>query len=406
MTEALGFIGSVDLCGLLRGKSVPSAALERRLGRGVGIAPSLLLAPPFGPGRERFGLGDLVLIPDPAARALIPVRDAPDIVLLLGDVLELDGSPWECCPRYFLRRGLAALHAEFGLTVRAGFAQELIYTGAGGRGGSGLEALRRQGGFGGRLLAAARANGIEPERFQPASGPGRYEIGVAPASGVEAADQAVIVRELARAVAAGSGHRAILAPDEFGSATSIHWSLRDEFGQPATHDEGGVRGLSIEAEHMAAGMLHHLAAIVAVTKPSPASYGLAAPLWPELGGGDRGAPLRLSPASATSDEPAAAQIHLEFRAGDATANPYLALGALVWAGLDGLQRRRRLAEVARVAAPATLEAALEAFEESVAAAEWFGPVLREAYGRVKRDEIAAAAGLDGAALGARYAALY
>ena len=411
--EALAFIGAVDLCGILRGKSVPSATLEQRIGRGVGMTPSLLLSPPFGDGLDRgsVGLGELVLVPDPAVRATIPVSGAPDIVLLLGDLLEVDGAPWECCPRYFLRRGLAALHAEFGLTLLTGFEQSLIYTGAGGRAGlpHTLEALRRQGGFGGRLLAAMRANGIEPERFQAVAGPGQYEVSCTSAQGVDAADRVVIVRELARAVAATFGHRAILAPawplDGSSNAASIHWSLQDEFGQPAGYDEGGVHGLSIEAEHMVAGVLHHLPAIMALTAPSPVSYARREPLLTELGVGDR-ASVRICPIYATSEEPAAAQLKAEFRVSDATANPYLALGALVWGGLDGLRRRRRLGDVARTAAPESLAIAIEALEESVAAAEWLGPVLREAYSRVKRDELLAVAGLDPAQLCTRYAGVY
>ncbi len=133
--EPLAFIGTSDLAGLLRGKSIPWSELERRMGRGVGIATSNLMLSPFGPILDTpFGTkGDVMLVPDPATRAAIPAADGPDITLLLGDFLELDGAPWECCPRYFLRRGLATLHAEFGLTLVATFEQELVYTGVGER---------------------------------------------------------------------------------------------------------------------------------------------------------------------------------------------------------------------------------------------------------------------------------
>lgn len=417
--ETLAFIGTVDLFGLLRGKSIPWSALERRMGRGVGLSPPLVLGSPFGPAREpAFGAaGELVLVPDPATRASIPAVDAPDLVVLLGDLLELDGAPWECCPRYFLRRGLAALHAEFGLTLQAAFEQEMVYTGATTRPGQphSFEALRRQGGFGGSLLAAMRGNGIVPDKFLAAAGLGQFEVAAAPAPGVTAADQAVLVRELARAVAARLGHAAVLAPgatpEGVGSAAPIHWSLLDEFGQPAMYDEGGAMGLSDEAEHMAAGVLHHLRAIMAVLAPSGASYvrlrpGRLGKLTTELGGADRQGPVRLCPVSATAEEPAAAQLHFECRVSDASANPYLALGALVWAGLDGLRRQRRLADGERAALPGTLEAALDEFEESVPVAEWFGPALRETYSAAKRAECRVIAGMDEAQICARYAGLY
>lgn len=417
--EPLAFIGTSDLAGLLRGKSIPWSELERRMGRGVGIANSNLMLSPFGPILDTpFGtVGDLMLVPDPATRASIPAADGPDIVLLLGDFLETDGAPWECCPRYFLRRGLAALHAEFGLTLLSTFEQELVYTGVGDRPGSPytLDALRRQGAFGGTLLAAMRATGIAPDSFLAEYGPRQYEVTSGPAQGVAAADQAVIVRELARAVAAKLGHRAVLAPmpkpDGVGSGTHIHWSLLDEFGRPATYDESGVHGLSEEAEHMVAGLLHHLPALVAVTAPSVASYyrlrpGRWAPTAVDLGVQDRGSAVRICPVYATGEDPEAAQFNLEFRVADATASPYLALGVLVWAGLDGLRRRRRLADLERAPLPTSLAEALEQFAESVAVAEWFAPLFRETYLRFKRAELKALDGMDEAAICARYAAIY
>ena len=422
--EPLAFIGTSDLAGLLRGKSIPWAELERRMDRGVGIATSNLMLSPFGPILHTpFGTaGDLMLVPDPATRASIPAADGPDITLLLGDFLETDGAPWECCPRYFLRRALAALHAEFGLTLLSTFEQELVYTGVGERPGSPytLEALRRQGAFGGTLLAAMRETGFAPDSFLAEYGPRQYEVTAGPAQGVKAADQAVVVRELARAIAARLGHRAVLAPmpqpDGVGSGTHIHWSLLDAYGRPATYDEAGEHGLSAEAEHMVAGMLHHLPALVAVTAPSAASYyrlrpNRWAPTAVDLGVQDRGSALRICPVYATAEDPAAAQFNVEFRVADAAASPYLALGAIVWAGLDGLRRRRRLAGLRQdglrqAALPASLAEALGQFEESVAVAEWFGPLFREVYLRFKRAELQALEGADEAAICARYAAIY
>ena len=417
--DPLAFIGTSDLAGLLRGKSIPWSELERRMGRGVGIATSNLMLSPFGPILDTpFGTaGDVMLVPDPATRAAIQAADGPDITLLLGDFLELDGAPWECCPRYFLRRGLAALHAEFGLTLLATFEQELVYTGVGARPGSPytLEALRRQGAFGGLLLAAMRETGIAPDSFLAEYGPRQYEVTAGPAPGVAAADQAVITRELARAIAARLGHRAILAPmpqpGGIGNGTHIHWSLRDELGRPVTYDETGEHGLSDEAEHMVCGMLHHMPALSAVTAPSLASYYRLrpdkwAPTAITLGVQDRGSAIRICPLYATAEDSIAAQFNIEYRVADAAASPYLALGALVWAGLDGLRHRRRLAELQRAPLPTSLDQALAHFEQSMAAAEWFGTLFREVYLRFKRAELDALAGLDEQAVCARYAAIY
>jgi len=416
--EPLAFIGTADLAGLLRGKSIPLAELPKRMGHGVGIAPSNLMLSVFGPIHDTpFGTaGDLMLVPDPGTETLIPVPGGPDIHLLLGDFHGTDGVPWDCCPRGFLRRALLALEAEFGLTLLAAFEQELVYTGVEDRPGSPytLDALRRQGSFGGVLLAAMRRAGIAPDSFLAEYGPCQFEVTAGPAPGLSAADQAVQVRELARATAASLGHRAILAPmlrpDGTGNGTHVHWSLLDRAGEPATHDPARPHGLSAAAEHMAAGMLHHMPALVAVTAPSAASYyrlrpGRWAPTMADLGVQDRGSAVRVCPVYAAAPDSAARQFNVEFRVADAAASPYLALGALAWAGLDGLRRRRTLDNLTAAPLPASLAEAMRHFEASDAAAEWFGP-LHDVYLRFKRGELKALAGLNEPAICARYAAIY
>lgn len=417
--EPLAFIGTSDLAGLLRGKSIPLAELAARMGRGVGITHSNIMLSPFGPILDTpFGTaGDLILAPDPSTRVSIPTADGPDIELLLGDFLATEGQPWECCPRGFLRRALDALHAEFGLTLLATFEQEMVYTGVEDRPGApySLDTLRRQGAFGGTLLAAMRAAGIEPDSFLAEYGPRQFEVTAGPARGVRAADEAVLVRELARAIAARLGHRAILAPmvqsDGVGNGTHIHWSLLDEAGEPVTHDASGPHGLSAFAQHFTAGLLHHLPAMVAVTAPSPASYyrlrpGRWAPTAVDLGVQDRGSAVRVCPTYATSPDSIARQFNIEFRVADAAASPYLALGVLVHAGLDGLRHRRRLADAAPANLPTSLDEALTLFADSAEISGWFGPAFHDLYIRFKRAELKALTGLDEAAICDRYAAIY
>ncbi len=417
--EPLAFIGTSDLAGLLRGKSVPLAGLPGRMSRGVGITPSNLLLSVFGPILDTpFGTaGDLMLVPDPATRTAIPMPDGPDTQLLLGDFLSTEGVPWECCPRHFLRRALAALEAGFGLTLLATFEQELVYTGVEERSGSPytLDALRRQGAFGGTLLAAMRKAGIVPDSFLAEYGPRQFEVTAGPAVGLRAADEAVLVRELARAVAGRLGHSAILAPmlqpDGVGNGTHVHWSLLDAAGQPVAYDAARPHGLSDVAEQFSAGLLHHLPALAAVTAPSVASYyrlrpGRWAPTTIDLGVQDRGSAVRICPVDAAAADGVARQYNVEFRVADAAASPYLALGALVHAGLDGLRHQRRLADHAPAPLPASLDVALDRFAESPAVAEWFGPLFRDVYLRFKRSELKALAGLDETQICARYAAVY
>ena len=414
--RALAFIGTSDLGGMLRGKSVPLTDLPGRMGRGVGIAPSNLLMSAFGPIRSTpFGTaGEVMLVPDPSTRARVPAADGPDIALLLGDFQTTDGAPWACCPRSFLRRGLQALEGEFGLTLHAAFEQELVYTGIEDRPGAPytLDALRRQGAFGGTLLAALQAAGISPDSFLAEYAPRQFEVTVAPKPGLRAADEAVLVRELARAVAFCRGHRAVFAPmlraDGVGSGTHIHWSLwRGD--APVTFDPERPLRLSTQAEQFTAGLLHHLPALAAVTAPSVASfYRLRPDRWApsavDLGEHDRGSAVRVCPVYANAEDPTR-QFNVEFRVADASASPYLALGALVHAGLDGLRQQRRL-DAPLAALPSSLAAALALFEASQDARAWFGEEFHAVYIRFKRDEIAVLDGLAEQDVCDRYAEVY
>jgi len=101
----------------------------------------------------------------------------------------------------------------------------------------------------------------------------------------------------------------------------------------------------------------------------------------------------------------AAQFNLEFRVCDAAASPYMALGALIFAGADGLARNLSLPDAAPPL-PHSLGEALDIMEANDTVKGWFGPVFFEAYLRHKRSEVAYVADLSPEDLCARYAEIY
>ncbi|HVG82692.1 MAG TPA: glutamine synthetase, partial [Methylomirabilota bacterium] len=188
-------------------------------------------------------LGDVMMIPDRAAEIRVDFEDGGPIEhLVLADICEPEGGPWACCPRAFLRRALARLKDLAGVELLAGFEQEFAYSGVEALGGNRywLDAFRRQGSFGEAYVAALREAGLDPETFLAEYGLQQYEVTCAPAVGMAAADQAVFVRELARATAHRFGHRAvfspILDPDGVGNGVHIHLSLTGRDGRPAAYD--------------------------------------------------------------------------------------------------------------------------------------------------------------------------
>jgi len=418
-TEPLVFAGVCDWAGLVRGKAFPEADSAVRLKKGVGLTHSNIMMSCFGPiYTTPFGTGgDLIIRPDPELRIEVPFDDGTAERFYLGSIANTDGGAWEFCPRTFLERALSAL-AKLGLRVVVSFEQEFVLTGVEDRPGAtyALDAFRRQGSFGEALMAALRTAGFRPDSFLPEYGPRQYEATVAPEDGLRGADAAVVLREMARAIAWRTGQRAIFAPmvtpDGIGNGTHIHLSLWDG-DKPVTHDAGGAYGLSKPAANFFAGVLAHLPALCAFTAPSVASYyrltpNRWAPVHANLGVQDRGAALRVAPVFQTSPEPPARQFNVEFRVADATNCPYLALGAIVWAGVEGLTRGLTLPAPGAEAPllPRTLEDALGALEADEAAASWWSTAAVSAYLAFKRAEIKALEEATAETICTRYAAVY
>jgi glutamine synthetase len=441
LSEELIFAATCDISGHVRGKAFPARELPARLLHGIGWTPTNIMISPLGPIWDTpFGtVGDLMLLPDPSTEVRVDFADGSAIEhFILGDLRHTDGTPWECCPREFLRRAIAALSEE-GYQLHAAFEQEFVYTGAEAFAASpySLGAFRQQGSFGAMLTGALRGAGLTPDTFLAEYGPRQFEVTVAPADALAAADHAIITRELARAAAFRLGHRAIFAPmvepDGTGNGVHIHMSLRGKDRRPTTYESGQPYSLSAPAAHFFAGIISHLPALCAVTAPSPVSYlrltpNRWAPTQADIAVQDRAASLRICPVfGATGDESVRDQFNVEYRTADAAASPYLALAAIIFAGVDGLRRKLELPPDASLASPPepgapiskrigapfgprplprSLDAALDALEQTAAASGWFGPSHFSAYMRAKRAEAEHAKDDHPAVLCARYAAAY
>jgi glutamine synthetase len=417
--EQIVFVGTSDLAGRFRGKSFPAADLPARLQRGVGLAPSNIFLSAFGPiqvttlGTE----GEVFLIPDPDTRVLVPFEGSTAEYFFLGDIRTSDGAPWDFCPRHILRRAIERLKSETGLHLLATFEQEFTYSGVAAEPWQPYElgGYRRQGRFGEALLSAMRQVGVIPDSFLCEYGRQQFEVTSAPVAGVRAADEAVITRELAHAVAFRLGSRVsfnpIPEPSGTGNGTHIHFSFLNDDLEPVLYEEKRPWHLSALGRHFIAGIQHHLPALCAITTPSVASYFRLrphrwAPVLADVRPLDRGAALRICPVVGNDPKARARQFNAEFRVADATASPYLALGAMVQAGLDGIRRQREIEIDHPRALPQSLAEALTLLEGSESAAEWLGEELLSAYVLFKRAEIKGLDALDEVEICRRYAQAY
>ena len=434
--EEIVMVCCSDIAGQLRGKGMPARLLQERLRRGVGWTPTNIMITahgtiadtPWGP------FGDLVLLPDLDTHVRVDFGEEHAIEqFVLGDICELDGKPWACCPRDFLKRGLTALQSEFGLILKGAFEHEFHLDMVAERSNApyNLDSFRRQDRFAETFLWALREAGVTPDTFMPEYGPSQYEVTVAPAEGMAIADRAILTREMARATAHRLGGRAsfapILRPDAVGNGVHVHLSLLDRTGAPVMYDASGESELSETAGRFAAGVLDALPALVALTAASTVSYLRLTPnrwsaSYNNLGYRDREAAMRICPVFETTGQPAAEQLHLEFRAADAAASPYLLLGGLVWAGLDGLRRglatppitasdpsRMTAAELSALGLqrlPQSLAGALDSLEWHGVLKDAMGEPLHQAYLAHKRFEAAEMGALDDAAQCERYRMAY
>lgn len=341
-----------DISGQVRGKGFPVAHLARRVARGIGWTPTNIqitcfdtIAPsPFG------SFGDVVLWPDLASevRVVIPGRATAEHVIL-GDITELDGTPWTCCLRSLLRRTLTRLTERTGLRVKATFEHEFTLKGEAPAGPAfSLTGFRAAQPLGEMLLGALGQAGITADSFLREYGRRQYEVTLEAKEALRAADEAMLLRELTRAVAAQFGQPVtfspLVDPAGVGNGVHIHMSLWDADERPVTGDPGGRHGLSATAGAFVAGILAHMPALVALTAPSVVSYARLTPhrwsaAFNNLAVQDREAGIRICPTTARDEAGRARQLNFEYRAADAAANPHLALAVLVAAGLRGIEDR-------------------------------------------------------------------
>lgn len=428
-----------DLSAISRGRAFPAADIANRRQGGVGWVPANLALTPFGviaPDHPFGPVGDLRLLADDDAGDGVQITgfgSERNLTAFLCDIRQTDGSEWTGCGRTLLKRALADLKAEAELDVRASFEHEFLLSGVRGPTPQAfcVHDLRAAQPFAEALMAALDAAGIEPEMILPEYGPSQFEVTVKPAAGLQAADRAVMMREITRDVARQIGLKATFAPivdpNSVGNGVHLHLSLLRSDGSNATADLGRPGEVSEVTGSFVAGVLRHLPALCAVLAPSTISYLRLTPhRWSAgftaFGHRNREAAVRICPTIDLPGFDRTRQIHLEFRAADAAASPYLVLALVLRAGLQGLREKllppplidcdpadldveeaRRL-DVRRL--PESLPAALAALQADPVALDWLPEPMRTAYFAIKRMELAMAGELPPAEQCARYAEVY
>jgi glutamine synthetase len=400
--------------GTIRAKASGRNGLEGRLDRGIGVTVAMQAMnglDQLQPVEAMGPVGEYRLAPALETFRVLPY--APRAGAVLTDHQTPDGEPAPVCQRSFLKR-MEERVAERGLVLRVAFENEFsLATRAEGEYvpvDSGLcfstIAMTASQDYVDALVRALDAQRIPLEQYYAELGHGQQEISTAHAPALRAADEQVLVRETIRAVASAHDLVASLAPkpwpEHAGNGAHVHFSLWE--GERNAFYDGGLSELALA---FLAGVLEHLPGLCGLTAPSFNSYHRIAPgSWAGAyacwGYDNREAPVRVPSPFRGAEE---ASTNAELKACDSSCNPYLALGGLIAAGLDGVERSLRLPEPVDVdpatldehergrrgivPLPATQAEALDALERDPVLAAALGPVLAGSYLAVRRSEWAA-----------------
>src|SRR6202171_5758640 len=388
-----------DNDGIIRGKAAGIANLKERLETGIGLTVAMQaftmldhLASVDGMGP----VGEIRLVPDPSTFTIAPY--APHTGTVLVDMQTLDGQPYAADGRGFLKRMIARAADDHDLSLVAAFEPE--WSLAIKNGGDLFSPVDDSGCFTStgmniaapvidEIVAALESQGLTVEQYYAELGWGQQELSIRRAPALQAADHHILYRETVRGVALRHGRYASFAPkpwaDQAGNGCHLHFSgWEPDKSVNRSYEAGAEYNLSPLARQFMAGILDHLPALVALTCASVNSYRRLQPqMWASAfrawGPDNREGALRVaSPFKGHESE----STNVELKSSDSSANPYISLGGVIAAGLDGIERQLTLPPAVTVD-PYNLSEK----ERQAIGADRLPQSLKEAIAHLKRDDV-------------------
>lgn len=321
-----------DIHGKQKNISIMPEELERAFTDGISFDASAIA------GFDSEVGSDLLLFPVPSTLTVLPWRPMHGkVVRMFCDIKYPDGTPFERDTRHILKCAMeeadkAGLQISFGSefefylfkTDENGDPTRQPFDHAGyfdvapeDKG----ENVRRE------ICLTLCEMGIQPESSHHEEGPGQNEIDFRYSDAMTAADNAMNFISVVRAAATHNGLYADFSPkplpDESGSGMHINMSLKSKDGEDYT-------------AYFMAGILEHIKELTAFLNPTEQSYQRLgekkAPRYITWSPENRSGLIRIPAAKGEYKR-------IELRSPDPTANPYLAYALLIYAGLDGVERK-------------------------------------------------------------------
>lgn len=293
-------------------------------------------------------VGEVQLVGDPTSFTSLPY--SPGHGRMMGDMMK-NGEVWDYCPRGFLKK-LIKNTFEMGFSVKAAFENEFYLlrrnekdlVTADNTDFASTYAMDINHEIIQNIITALIKQGLEVQQYYPESGSGQQEITIKYTDALKACDNQIAFRETVKAIAVRNGFLASflpkIFPDKTGSGCHVHLSLWKDCKNILT-DHQGIYGLSTMGEHFISGILNHLPALMAVTNPTPNSYRRIVPhgwtgVYQSWGLDNREAAVRVI------RETTGEVKNFELKTVDASSNPYLTLGVIMAAGVDGIMKEMEL----------------------------------------------------------------
>jgi glutamine synthetase len=429
-------VSLTDAHGVLRSKLLTIRAFRGALENGLAFTNALFIFDtgnafvfnPFekggGFGRvEMEGCSDIIVVPDPTTFRILPWT--PSTGWMMGDVYFPSGEPFPYAPRHLMRRALdelrrsgfeylAGLEVEWYLTKLDDPLFEIEHVGSIGVPPTPARVRATTRGFQlaneahidevDGILQVLRKNlesaGLPLRTIESEFGPGQQEFTFDPLAGLAAADAMTFFRSAARQVCRRHGYHAsfMCKPaigEFFASGWHLHQSLIDiASGKNAFMAAKPGEPLSELGRRFIGGILKHAAAATVFSAPTINGYRRFKPyaLAPDRvtwAIDNKAAMLRVQGAG---DSPG---VHIENRAGEPAANPYLYMASQIVSGLDGIANQidpgppdeLPYAATGKATLPASLPEALAALKQDKLFANKFGAEVIEYIVKLKESEL-------------------
>ncbi|AIF44493.1 type I glutamate--ammonia ligase [Virgibacillus sp. SK37] len=335
-----------DMLGTIKNVEIPLSQLEKALDNKMMFDGSSI------EGFVRIEESDMLLYPDLDTFVVFPwTSDKGKVARFICDIYNPDGTPFEGCPRYNLKRNLKKMEAMGFSAFNIGTEPEFFLFKLNENGEPTLD-LNDKGGYFDlaptdlgencrrEIVLELEEMGFEIEASHHEVAPGQHEIDFKYADALKHADDIQTFKLVVKTIARKHNLHATFMPKPLfgvnGSGMHVNMSLFQE-GKNAFFDSHGDMQLSEVAYQFTAGIIKHAIHFTAVTNPTINSYkrlvpGYEAPCYVAWSGSNRSPLIRIPSSRGLSTR-------IEVRSPDPSANPYMALAVLLASGLDGVENK-------------------------------------------------------------------